>query len=245
MYAHDLARAGALKLFEGAPVGEGRDCVCRIVAGVLRKRARALHEQVQHIPTLQIPVDGAAARIGPHDGAAAQMRGLVGGDVVGTLAGHLHDLLRAHARDDLAIALVEIGVHLELVLMEIHGDAKEGAAEAIRVGRIEVEIVVAVGVPGRTPGEKRNQQSAIAPSPQPADSDRAIVTAVLSESFKTALNNRPQLKGRLTRTPSISRFDLRDDSLSQPPTPTCVRALAGRHRASSAYPTVRCGAGVH
>jgi NAD(P)-dependent dehydrogenase (short-subunit alcohol dehydrogenase family) len=50
---------------------------------------------------------------------------------------------------------------------------------------------------------------------------------------------------RLARTPSLSRFDLPNDWLSQPPTPTCLRALAGRHRASSAYPTVRCGAGVH
>jgi hypothetical protein len=50
---------------------------------------------------------------------------------------------------------------------------------------------------------------------------------------------------RLARTPSLSRFDLPNDWLSQPPTPTCLRALAGRHRASSAYPTVRCWAGVH
>src|SRR5271165_3278675 len=114
-----------------APIRERCDGACRVVAGVLRKRARALHEQVRDVPTLQIPVDCAVARIGPHDGAAAQMRGLVGGDVVGALAG-----------DDFAIALVEIGVHLQLVLMEIHGDAKERTAEAIGVGRIEVEMIV-------------------------------------------------------------------------------------------------------
>src|SRR5262249_42011406 len=57
----------------GAPVGERRDGAGRVVAGVLWKRARALHEQVRHIPALQIPVDCAVARIGAHDGAAAHM----------------------------------------------------------------------------------------------------------------------------------------------------------------------------
>src|SRR5580704_4881761 len=83
----------------GAPESERRDGVGRVVAGVLWKRARALHEQVRHIPALQIDVDGAVARIGPHDGAATQMRGLVGGDVIWALAGNLHDLLCAHAGD--------------------------------------------------------------------------------------------------------------------------------------------------
>src|ERR1700689_4780376 len=41
----------------GRPVGERRDRVGRIVAGVLRKGARAHDEKVGNVPTLQIAVD--------------------------------------------------------------------------------------------------------------------------------------------------------------------------------------------
>src|SRR5215467_3151826 len=131
----------------GTPVGQRRDCTGRVIAGVLGKGASALHEQVWHIPALQIDVERAVAGGRSHDGAAAPMRALVTGHVVGTLARLLPDLLCAHVLEDFGIAVGEIGVHLQLVLMEIHGHTHERPAEAILVSRIEVEIVVAVGVP--------------------------------------------------------------------------------------------------
>src|ERR1700757_3991804 len=61
----------------GTPVGQRRDCAGRVVTDVLGKGTGALHEQVWHIPALQINVERAVAGGRSQDGAAAQMRGLV------------------------------------------------------------------------------------------------------------------------------------------------------------------------
>src|SRR5277367_2005889 len=82
------------------PVSESRNGPGRIVAGVLRKGARAHDEKVRNVPALQIAVQRAGRGVYPHDRAAAQVRGLVLCHVVGRLAGLLLDLLRAHRLDD-------------------------------------------------------------------------------------------------------------------------------------------------
>src|SRR5206468_483265 len=64
------------------PVGEGPDGPRRVVAAVLRKRARADHEDVRHGPALQILVDRAGRGVGSHDRAARVVRALVGDDGV-------------------------------------------------------------------------------------------------------------------------------------------------------------------
>src|SRR3569833_2064226 len=74
------------------PISERCDRSGRVVAGVLRKRAGAKHKQVGHVPALKIAVEGAGARVRSHDRAAAEMRGLVFGDVVWRLAILLVDL---------------------------------------------------------------------------------------------------------------------------------------------------------
>jgi hypothetical protein len=67
-----------------------------LVAGVLREGGGALDEQVRHVPALQISVQGAVARIVAHDRAAAEMRCLIVGHVVGPFARLLDDLRGTH-----------------------------------------------------------------------------------------------------------------------------------------------------
>src|SRR3984957_1561340 len=69
----------------GRPVGERRDRTGRIVAGVLRKGARTHDEKVGNVPALLVAVDRAGRGVGSHDRAAAQVRRLVLGNVVGRL----------------------------------------------------------------------------------------------------------------------------------------------------------------
>src|ERR1700677_5071402 len=69
------------------PASEGRNRPGRIVAGVLRKGARAHDEKVRNVPALQIAVERAGRGVCPHDRAAAQVRGLVLCPVIGRLAG--------------------------------------------------------------------------------------------------------------------------------------------------------------
>ena len=73
----------------GRPESERADRTGRIVAGILREGGRALDEQIRHVPALQISVERAVPWIVAHDGAAAEMRGLILGDVVGPLRGCL------------------------------------------------------------------------------------------------------------------------------------------------------------
>src|SRR5271155_933628 len=87
----------------GAPVSKRRDGASRIVAGILGESACTLYEQVRHIPALQIDVERAVAGIAPHDRAATQMRGLVGGDVEGAGAWPLDHLFCAHPLDDFGV----------------------------------------------------------------------------------------------------------------------------------------------
>src|SRR5690349_1775252 len=51
------------------PERERTDGPGRVVAGVLRKYARAHHEEVVNVPGLQVPVDDARLRVRPHDRA--------------------------------------------------------------------------------------------------------------------------------------------------------------------------------
>ncbi len=74
------------------------------------------------------------------------MRGLVLRDVIGALANVLDHLLCAHVLDDLGELVGEVGAHLQFVVVEIHGQAHQRAAEAILVGRVEIEIVGLVAV---------------------------------------------------------------------------------------------------
>src|SRR5262245_8588081 len=55
----------------GRPEGKRAQRSGRVVAGVLRIGTCTHHEQIWHIPALQIAIDCTCARIGPHDGAAA------------------------------------------------------------------------------------------------------------------------------------------------------------------------------
>src|SRR4030088_2628434 len=55
------------------PIGERANGERRVVAGVLRKRAGAEHEQIRDVPTLEIAVDRAGLGIRGHDRAAVQM----------------------------------------------------------------------------------------------------------------------------------------------------------------------------
>src|SRR4051794_17688373 len=70
----------------GRPEGERGKRACRVVACVLRERARSHDEEVRNVPRLEIFVERARLRIGTHDRAAVEMRRLILGDVVGCLA---------------------------------------------------------------------------------------------------------------------------------------------------------------
>src|SRR5271155_1836825 len=59
------------------PIGEGRNGASWIVAGVLRKGARAHDEEIGNVPALQIAVERAGRGVDPHDRAATQVRSLV------------------------------------------------------------------------------------------------------------------------------------------------------------------------
>src|SRR3984957_1247975 len=115
----------------GRPVGERRNGASRIVAGVLRKGARAHDEKVGNVPALQIAVEGAGRGVGSHDRAAAQVRRLVLGNVVGRLAGFLYDLLCAHRLDDFGELVGEIRVLLDLVVVEVNGHPHQRPAEPV------------------------------------------------------------------------------------------------------------------
>src|SRR6202000_2106883 len=65
------------------PMSERANRTGRIVAGILRESAGALDEQIGHVPALQIFVERAIPRIVTHDRAAAEMRGLIIGHIVG------------------------------------------------------------------------------------------------------------------------------------------------------------------
>src|ERR1700756_5488545 len=80
----------------GGPKGECAYRIGRIVTGILRKCACTEHEQVGHIPTLQISVHRAVAGIVAHDGAAVEMRGLIHSNIVRPFAGLLDKLPGAH-----------------------------------------------------------------------------------------------------------------------------------------------------
>src|ERR1700677_5136058 len=106
-------RSGVLEVLRtdggGRPGGKGAHRAGRVVAGVLRKRGGAHHEQIGHVPALQIAVERAVARGVAHDGAAVEMRGLIGRDVVRRLARTLDDLLRAHCFEDVRKLVGEEG----------------------------------------------------------------------------------------------------------------------------------------
>src|SRR5262245_14507295 len=121
----------------GRPECERGHGAGRVVAGILRKGACALYEDIRYIPALQIPVDHAVAGIGSHDGAAADVRRLILRYIVRSFARLLHNLSRAHSLDDLGVAVGEKLAHLELVLMEIVRQPDQRPAEAILVGRVE------------------------------------------------------------------------------------------------------------
>src|SRR5271167_3316118 len=110
-------RSGVLKVLGpdrlGRPVGQSGNRPGRIVAGVLRKGARAHDEEIRNVPALQIAIERAGRGVGPHDRAATQVRRLVLCDVVGRLARLLLHLLRAHRLDDLAEFVGEISVLLD------------------------------------------------------------------------------------------------------------------------------------
>src|ERR1700722_7143621 len=138
----EIARPDRLR----RPECKRRQSSRRIVARVLRKSARAHDEEVRHIPTLQVAIDGARLRIRPHDRTAAQMGRLIISDVVWSLAIFLHDLPRAHGLKDLRKLIGEEGVLLQLIVVKIHGNPHQRALETILVGRIKIEIHISVAV---------------------------------------------------------------------------------------------------
>ena len=105
-----------------------------------------MHEQVRHVPALQIAVEHAGLGIGAHDGAAVEMRGLVGRDVVGPLRGFLSIVCAPIALTISAYLSVMIGRRLQLVVVEVDRHPHQRPAEAVLVGRIEIEIDVAIAV---------------------------------------------------------------------------------------------------
>src|SRR5262245_56560012 len=74
------------------------------------------------------------------------MRRLVHRDVVRRLAILLLDLLGTHRLDDFAKAIGQEGILLDLVVVEIHGYSYQRTAEPIAIGRVEIEIVIAIAV---------------------------------------------------------------------------------------------------
>ncbi len=82
----------------------------------------------------------------PHDRAAADVRRLILRDVVWAFTILLDDLLGAHRLKDLREFVGQERVLLDLIVVEIHGDPRQRAAEAILVGRIKIDIDVAVAV---------------------------------------------------------------------------------------------------
>src|ERR1700716_1759833 len=61
----------------GRPIGERAQRSGGVIASVLRIGTRTHHEQIWHVPALQITIERARRPIGPHNGAPAQMRRLV------------------------------------------------------------------------------------------------------------------------------------------------------------------------
>src|SRR5262249_23694632 len=68
--------------------------------------------------------------------------------IVRSFARLLHNLSRAHSLDDLGVAVGEKLAHLELVLMEIVRQPDQRPAEAILVGRVEVDMIIAIAIVG-------------------------------------------------------------------------------------------------
>src|SRR5690242_8245471 len=143
-------RSGLLQVLAadrlGRPVCQRGNRARGVISGILREGSCSLHKKIWDVPALQVSVERARCRIAPHYGAATEMGCLIFGYVIRTLAGLLYHLLRAHAREDFGIAICEKGAHLELVLVEIHGEADERPAKAIDIGWIEIKIVRAIAV---------------------------------------------------------------------------------------------------
>src|ERR1700722_11823381 len=128
------------------PERQGAHGECRVVSGVLRKRAGAEHEQIRNVPTLQVPVEHAGLWIRAHDRAAVEVRGLIGCDVVGSGPVLYRKLLCTHRLYDRGKLVGQEFVLLYLVFLQIHRDPHQRTSKAILVGWIEIEIDVAVGV---------------------------------------------------------------------------------------------------
>src|SRR4051794_6944811 len=128
------------------PIGERAQRSGGVVAGVLRIGACARHEQIGHVPALQIAIDRARRSIGAHDSATTYMRRLILPGVIGRLAIHLRDLVGTHRLDDFGKAIGQEGVLLDLVVVEIHGYSHQRTAEAVAIGRVEIEVDITIAV---------------------------------------------------------------------------------------------------
>src|SRR5262245_32049097 len=83
-----LFRVDLLDAVSG-PAGQHADGRGRSLGCVLREGAAAHHEQVRHVPGLQVLVDHAGRGVGSHHRAADVVRALVGDDAVLRLDGRL------------------------------------------------------------------------------------------------------------------------------------------------------------
>ena len=118
----------------------------RIVAGVLRKSGGAHHEQVRHVPDLQMLVDRAGAGIGAHHKAADDVRGLI--RHAAPVAGHRFNdhLARVHRFGDLRHFAGAVLRHLQIVVRKVEGNAQQRTAVRIFIVGIERKVVGARGI---------------------------------------------------------------------------------------------------
>ncbi len=98
------------------------------------------------VPCLQVAVDDAVAGIWPHDRPARVVRGLIRHD--GEVLGPRTQLVlgRVHGLDDVLELREQITRHLMVVVGAVIGHAQQRPAERVLIDRIDVEIVLVIGV---------------------------------------------------------------------------------------------------
>src|SRR5262249_49146014 len=78
--------------------------------------------------------------------AAVEVGGLISRDVVGTFARLPLDLVGTHGLDDFSVFICHERRCFKFIVVEIDGHAHEGTAEAIAIGRVKIQIDVAIAI---------------------------------------------------------------------------------------------------
>src|ERR1700753_890586 len=120
-----------------SPICEGADRQRWVIAGVLREGAGPEHEQIRHVPALQISVERAGLGIAAHDSAAVDVRCLILADVIRRSSILFGDVIRAHRLDDLGELVGQKLVLFHFVVVQVHRDLHQGPAETVLISGIE------------------------------------------------------------------------------------------------------------